>query len=284
MDGLPEGDGWRATAFLGGGVQALLGGDTDTAELLLARAIDYGIEDGGIPAVTTALGLRAHVATLRADWGNAEELTRRARSLISEYGLESYVTSTIPFAMSARVAIHRGATTAAQADIAHVHRIRPALTAAIPYLAARARLELVHAYLAMGEVAGARLMLAEVADLLAVRPGIAALADEVAALRARAGGMGEGRPGVATLTTAELRLLGYLPSHLSFREIAQRLYVSVNTIKTQAISIYAKLGVSSRSAAIEAAVETGLLDPSATRFPTASPDLDPQRVRGTVAG
>ena len=158
------------------------------------------------------------------------------------------------------------------------------LTAAIPYLAARTRLELVQAYLALGEMAGARLMLSEVADVIAVRPGIAALSGEVATLRARAGDMGEVKGGVATLTTAELRLLGYLPSHLSFREIAERLYVSVNTVKTQAISIYTKLGVSSRSAAIEAAVDTGLLDPSATRFPSAAPDLDPERVRGTVAG
>lgn len=278
MDGLPEGDGWRATAFLGGGVQELLRGDTATADLLLARAIDLGLEDGGIPAVTTALGMRAHLATLRADWGHAEELTRRATSLISEYGLECYGTSTMAFAMGARVAVHRGAVGAAHADIARIHRIRTVLTAAIPYLAARVRLELAQAYLALGEVAGARLMLSEVADLLVVRPGIGALSGELAALRGRAGGMGEGRGGVATLTTAELRLLGYLPSHLSFREIAERLYVSVNTVKTQAISIYTKLGVSSRSAAIEAAVSTGLLDPSATRFPSAVPDLDLQGV------
>jgi LuxR family maltose regulon positive regulatory protein len=85
--------------------------------------------------------------------------------------------------------------------------------------------------------------------------------------------MTSGRAGAATLTTAELRLLGYLPSHLSFREIADRLYVSINTVKTQAISIYTKLGVSSRSAAIEAAVDSGLLDPSANRFPPVAADL-----------
>jgi len=273
MAGVPEADPWRANSFLGGGVQELLRGDAAAADVLLVRAIDHGIEIGGIPAATTGLGVRAHLAMVRGDWDHAAELTRRARSLIAEHRLDEYGTSALAFATGAHVAAHAGARDAAQADIAHAQRARPVLTAAIPYLAARVRLELAHAYLALGEVAGARLMLAEVADLIAVRPGIAPLAAEVEALRARTGGMTSGRAGAATLTTAELRLLGYLPSHLSFREIADRLYVSINTVKTQAISIYTKLGVSSRSAAIEAAVDSGLLDPSANRFPPVAADL-----------
>ena len=69
--------------------------------------------------------------------------------------------------------------------------------------------------------------------------------------------MGE-RYGVG-LTRAELRLLPLLATHLSFREIGARLYVSRNTVKTQAISVYRKLGVSSRSDAIEHAVRLGLV-------------------------
>ena len=57
-----------------------------------------------------------------------------------------------------------------------------------------------------------------------------------------------------------MRLLPLLATHLSFREIGERLFVSRNTIKTQAISAYRKLGVSSRSAAIERASELGLVD------------------------
>ena len=65
---------------------------------------------------------------------------------------------------------------------------------------------------------------------------------------------------MSTLTAAELRLLPLLATHLSFREIAERLYVSRNTVKTQAISIYRKLGVSSRRPAVEAARKLGFLD------------------------
>ena len=63
-----------------------------------------------------------------------------------------------------------------------------------------------------------------------------------------------------SLTTAELRLLPLLQTHLTFPEIGARLHVSRHTVKTQAISIYQKLDVSSRSEAIERMREIGLLD------------------------
>jgi LuxR family maltose regulon positive regulatory protein len=65
--------------------------------------------------------------------------------------------------------------------------------------------------------------------------------------------------GASSLTTAELRLLPLLATHLSFTEIGQRLYLSKHTVKTQAISIYRKLGTSSRSEAVQRVQEVGLL-------------------------
>ena len=66
--------------------------------------------------------------------------------------------------------------------------------------------------------------------------------------------------GPAHLTLAELRVLRLLPSHLSLREIAARLHVSANTVKTQAQAVYRKLDVSSRSEAVARAREVGLVD------------------------
>ena len=63
-----------------------------------------------------------------------------------------------------------------------------------------------------------------------------------------------------SLTTAELRILHFLPTHLSFREIAERTHVSANTVKTQANAVYRKLDVRSRSEAVTRARELGLLD------------------------
>ena len=65
-----------------------------------------------------------------------------------------------------------------------------------------------------------------------------------------------------SLTGAELRLLPYLATHLTFPEIGERLFISRNTVKTEALGIYRKLGASSRGKAIERAVEVGLLESS----------------------
>jgi len=67
----------------------------------------------------------------------------------------------------------------------------------------------------------------------------------------------------ASLSPAELRLLPLLATHLSFREIGERLYISRSTVKTEAASAYRKLLASSRSEAVEHAAELGLIEPTA---------------------
>jgi ATP/maltotriose-dependent transcriptional regulator MalT len=62
------------------------------------------------------------------------------------------------------------------------------------------------------------------------------------------------------LTDRELTILRLLPTRLSQREIADELFVSVNTVKTHSRAIYRKLGVSSRQAATDRARELELLD------------------------
>ena len=69
----------------------------------------------------------------------------------------------------------------------------------------------------------------------------------------------------ASLTAAELRLLPLLTTHLTFAEIGQRLHISRNTVKTEAISVYRKLGASNRSEAIERATGAGLIDEGGSR-------------------
>ncbi|MCB0831131.1 MAG: hypothetical protein KDB64_09415 [Solirubrobacterales bacterium] len=62
-----------------------------------------------------------------------------------------------------------------------------------------------------------------------------------------------------SLTKAELRTLQFLPSHHSFRSIGEQLYLSQNTVKTQANSLYRKLGVNSRAEAVMEGRRLGLL-------------------------
>jgi LuxR family maltose regulon positive regulatory protein len=55
-------------------------------------------------------------------------------------------------------------------------------------------------------------------------------------------------------------LLPLLATNLSFPEIGDQLFISRHTVKTQAMSIYRKLGKSSRSDAVAKAHDTGLLN------------------------
>jgi LuxR family maltose regulon positive regulatory protein len=67
------------------------------------------------------------------------------------------------------------------------------------------------------------------------------------------------------LTHGETRVLHYLPTNLSAREIAGELYLSVNTVKTHQRHLYQKLGARSRSQAVDPARTLGLLAPSSRR-------------------
>jgi LuxR family transcriptional regulator, maltose regulon positive regulatory protein len=72
-------------------------------------------------------------------------------------------------------------------------------------------------------------------------------------------------PDAEELSPGELRVLRYLPTNLSRPEIAGELSVSVNTVSTHVRSIYAKLQVSDRSAAVQRARELRLLAAGRTR-------------------
>ncbi len=78
------------------------------------------------------------------------------------------------------------------------------------------------------------------------------------------GGLGGSSPRLTEpLSSSEVRVLRYLPTHLSAPEIARELSVSTNTVKSHIRSVYAKLGTHHRADAVESARALGLLAPSA---------------------
>ena len=64
------------------------------------------------------------------------------------------------------------------------------------------------------------------------------------------------------LTETELRVLRYLPSHLSAPEIAAEMFLSTSTVKTHMRHIYLKLETHRRADAVERARQLGMLGPS----------------------
>lgn len=73
---------------------------------------------------------------------------------------------------------------------------------------------------------------------------------------------GELPPLQEALTETELRVLRYLPSHLSAPEIAAEMFLSTSTVKTHMRHIYEKLDVHRRTHAVARAREMGMLGPS----------------------
>ena len=65
------------------------------------------------------------------------------------------------------------------------------------------------------------------------------------------------------LSKSEIRVLRYLPTHLTAPEIATELSVSTATVKTHLRNLYAKLGAHRRAEAVESARALGMLAPSA---------------------
>jgi LuxR family maltose regulon positive regulatory protein len=254
----PTGSPWQASAQLLLGIAQLLAGDADAADHTLADAAEVG-EEAGVDSAMVALAERSLLAMARGDWQQAEALAERASAGAHPVWLEQYPTSALLHAVTARLAIHRGDVARARDDLARAQRLRATLTWALPHLAVQVRLELARNYLALTEAAAARRTLREIDDLLSRRPRLGLLRDQAAELHAQLDAMRMAAVGAAALTAAELRLLRQLGTHYSFREIGGQLHLSQHTVKSQAMSIYRKFGVSSRSEAIRHAHDLGLL-------------------------
>ena len=243
------------------GIARMLCGDLDGGDLSLEDAVGVGEEVDSPDDLALALCERSLVAMARTQWDRTEVLAERASTVLRRTGIgENYATPLI-CGLSARAAMHRGDVPAARQELVSAQRLRPLLTYALPYLAVQARIELARVHLALADHAGARTLMREVDDLLKRRPGLGTLVGDAETLRAQLSKeRGSSVPGVSALTAAELRLLPLLSTHLSFPEIAAEMFLSHSTIKTQATSIYRKLGASSRREAVTRSRELGLLD------------------------
>jgi LuxR family maltose regulon positive regulatory protein len=263
LEQLPSGSGWIPDALLGRAVAHALLDETQRATEDLIALVELA---GALEAVEVAYVAQAQLALLAAKqgaWGEAGRRARAAQTLVDEAGLGDYSSSALAHVATARVAVHEVRHDEARAALARTQRLRPLLDHSLPWLTIQVGLELTRAHLALTEVAAARTILGETERVLELRPDMGSLVEDARELHDRLAATSEPAGAWAmSLTGAELRLLPYLATHLTVPEIATRLFISRNTVKTEAVSIYRKLSASSRSEAIERAVEVGLLESS----------------------
>jgi LuxR family maltose regulon positive regulatory protein len=260
----PAGSPWRDFALWGLALARSVVGDVEGADAALADAVVAARSRRNVGICHCLLGHRALLAADRGDWIAAAAFADASDEMAASANLQGYLSTAPARAAHARVAIHRGMVHEARLELAGAMSLRPLLTAACPSLAVLSLLGFARAHLAVGDPAGARTLLAQASGVIRLRPGLGVLPGEVAALQATTASLPLSLAGGAsTLTAAELRVLALLPFYLSFKEVGQRLGIKASTVKTHALAIYGKLGASTRSEAVELAVDAGLLE----RFP-----------------
>jgi LuxR family maltose regulon positive regulatory protein len=263
LDELPADDRWRPFALFLQGTATVLLRETERGDAILSRSVHAAERIGAVETRALSLAERSILAGARGERDKADALLCRGLETIEGHGLHGYPTSALTLALSARSLLLHGRAREAAAPLTGARRLTPALTGSMPWLAVQTRLELARAYVTLRDGAAAGRVLHEAGELLGAHPRLGALTDErdlVASEAEAIPGSEDGR--TVGLTVAELRLLPMLATHLSFREIGLRFFLSRNTVKTQAISVYRKLGASSRSEAVVQAERLGLLDPS----------------------
>ncbi len=249
---------WRDQALHLWGSACVLVDDIPAARAAFEEAIDVATAMGNTDTVILSEPELALLATETGDWQLAGVHSRRALSTIEVNHMDGYPTTALALAVAARVAVHDGDREEGDRLLARAMRARAGCTYLLPYLSMRVRLQLAKAYVAIGDRSTAWHLVREIEELLRKRPDVGVLAAE--AEEFRDGLTAEPTSGGSLpLTPAELRLLPYLQTHLTIAEIGQRLFISRNTVSSEVGSIYRKLAVTTRGAAVERASALGLL-------------------------
>ena len=200
--------------------------------------------------------MRGLAAEGRGDWPGAELLAHEALATVREVRFDGSKQSALVFAWNAHIASRKG-------DLAaRATRLRSLLTYSVPVTSVLALLELARAHMALGDAGGARATLRQIHEIHRHRPDLGTLSRQADELGATLDALQGEMLGVSSLTGAERRVLALLPTHLSFAEIGERLFVSRHTIKTHVHSIYRKLGASSRGETVTRMDELGLHNPA----------------------
>ncbi len=253
----PPGD--VAECLLVSAMALTLDGRTGPAEARLEQCIE--VTSGATDRIPTiaARSLQGLLAFQRQDPATSRSLTDQAMRMAEEVGLPS---TAIHMSLA-----HVGRLLTGDADQAG-RAVEPLRTIGetiySPYAVALFHLAEANHWIETGSIDDAERVIVAARDLIEEieqpSPLIERYVDLIAGrLPSTAPTPDDRRPaGTAALTAREIQVLRAFSSNLTQREIGRELFLSFNTVKTYARSAYRKLGVSSRSEAVQVCRDAGL--------------------------
>jgi LuxR family transcriptional regulator, maltose regulon positive regulatory protein len=252
---------WLPFCRLLEGVGLHLAGERDAA----IGKLQDGAHRAAVAAPMVQALCLAQLALVASDQGDVDRsvtLAERAAAQVRRCGLQQAPMVALALAVSAEGRARRGEVAQAAAELREGLGLLERIIDPSPWYEAECRIVLARARLRLNGPAAARELTdraRRTVERIPDAPVLRAWLDELVAEIDLA--LSDSADADWSLTTAELRVLRFLPSHLSFREIAEQLFVSPNTVKTHVRGIYRKLDVSSRGNAVERARRAGLVEP-----------------------
>jgi LuxR family transcriptional regulator, maltose regulon positive regulatory protein len=254
----PEGASFaRFVAHCNLGVTGYWRGELGEAAATLERAAELAASAGNVLGRSYVLGYLALIAVDRGGLGEGERLARTATGLSDDPGFMEHFVTMMGHLAAGKAEERRGRLEDAERKLGRALELARRGAGAVELAAAM--LALAQVRQSRGDREAARELLGEARRSVARCRDIGALeralsAGERALLPAsRAAASGD------QLTDRELAVLRLLGGELSRREIAEALFVSLDTVKTHTRGIYRKLDASTRDKAVERARELSLI-------------------------
>ena len=250
---------WMATAALGRNLY-LAGRPAEARAVLGSVSLDQLPTERQPFVAVNILGVVSLLAGEQGDHATAAALARQAMGVVKAGGVSFNPLNGIASIALAGALARQGELAEAEELLEQVLPLLDIESFQIQY--AEALLALAEVRQGRGDGDGAQAAAEEARRLVAgfADPGMLTARLERAERAAPPAGGRRTAPGPAgELTERELVVLRLLATTLSQREIAQELYLSVNTVRTHVQGVYRKLGVASREEAVAAARDHGLL-------------------------
>ncbi len=260
--GLAHGE-WRSFASLALGVNSYLCGRDGAVDRMREALFESEVTRTTTLQATAAASL-AIVLDLEGSADEAAELSDRAsRLLTTPLGKDASATA-VSLAIASLIDARAGRFDEAVARRDAGRRKLAGFERSAPWFGILGSIPLIKSSLLLDEAKTALDMLDELETKMQTQAPATPLARHIAELGATVRAANSVLADRTwALTAAELRLIQYLPTNLSLAEIATRLFVSRNTVKSHAAAIYRKLGTTSRSDAVDLARTAGLIAESA---------------------